>query len=894
MSQHLHLKRIRLEQFRRFESTIEIPGLEPGLNVLFGPQETGKSTIASAIRAAFLERCGSSVHDDYLPRGNTGASPTVEVDFSFAGTDYQLAKTFMHKTRCDLQVGAGQRHNGQVAEDLLAELMGFGFPGKGKNRNADNLGIPGLLWVEQGHSEAAAAIRGDMAAKRLSHTLQSDVGEMTSTAGNALIDRLTQERSALLTDGGKPRKGSPLFEAQEAVSTLEQEVSTLEAKAGTYRERVDQYAQLLPELDQIVRDKPWEQHRKQAEEASKELKAAEELTGRHTAAVDNLVLATRHLRSLESTQQQQQTLREELDQLKAEVDEAAGQMQRLDQQEAQAKHQRDLAKGNLDAAREHLRTQRLIQEYQDLQQEAGTLGRQLVQLEQTLGVATGLADDLRDVVTRQSTLDTNADDVEALKELTDNLRITQATIEGAATRLEFELASGVEAQLDGEPISATGNRLLTDSATLVIDGVGQLMITPGGEELEQLRDTLGQLTNEHSALLSRLGVPDLQTSIDRLRDFHAATAKATNLRQRMEDLVPEGIHALVASIESGNAKLKELRGKCDGICNANPALELQVDADEALADSRHEEAARRYEKAVDDHNQTKGLRQAKSALVERLREDLESRQERLDDPAAIKDREDLKSEIATGADQVITRTAEVDALATQIAEADIGSIKLKHQRYESAERVARQRHSDLSARKERIEALLQEEDAFGLEERLAEHQQKLEAARRRHGQYALRARALDHLLARLGEHRRTMTDRLNAPLAESMQPFLDMLLPGTSPVLEIDESMTPAHLTRTGTRSSTHPVDDLSYGTREQLWLITRLAYGSLLSRRGQPAMIMLDDPLTHSDNDRLELMKRILLKGATDCQVLLFTCQPERWADSGAPMFDLRALEES
>src|SRR5690606_35794893 len=233
-----------------------------------------------AIRAAFLERCGSIAHEDYLPRGNTGASPSVELDFSFAGADYQLAKTFVHKTRCDLQVGAGQRHNGQAAEDLLAELLGFGFPGKGKNKNANNLGVPGLLWVDQGDTEAATAIRGDMASKRLAETLQSDAGAMTSTAGNALIDRLTEERAALLTDTGKPRKGSPLYEAQEAVSSLEREVSALEEKATAYRERVDQFAQLLPELEQFERDKPWEEHRKLFMAATDELKAAEDLAGR--------------------------------------------------------------------------------------------------------------------------------------------------------------------------------------------------------------------------------------------------------------------------------------------------------------------------------------------------------------------------------------------------------------------------------------------------------------------------------------------------------------------------------------------------------------------------------------------------------------------------------------
>lgn len=51
----MKLHAIRLAEFRRFD-TLEITDLAPGLNVFTGPNEAGKSTIAAAIRAAFLER----------------------------------------------------------------------------------------------------------------------------------------------------------------------------------------------------------------------------------------------------------------------------------------------------------------------------------------------------------------------------------------------------------------------------------------------------------------------------------------------------------------------------------------------------------------------------------------------------------------------------------------------------------------------------------------------------------------------------------------------------------------------------------------------------------------------------------------------------------------------
>ena len=46
--------------------------------------------------------------------------------------------------------------------------------------------------------------------------------------------------------------------------------------------------------------------------------------------------------------------------------------------------------------------------------------------------------------------------------------------------------------------------------------------------------------------------------------------------------------------------------------------------------------------------------------------------------------------------------------------------------------------------------------------------------------------------------------------------------------------------------------------------------------------MIILDDALVHSDEERLAAMKRILFDAGTRHQILLFTCHPEAWRDLG------------
>jgi uncharacterized protein YhaN len=64
--------------------------------------------------------------------------------------------------------------------------------------------------------------------------------------------------------------------------------------------------------------------------------------------------------------------------------------------------------------------------------------------------------------------------------------------------------------------------------------------------------------------------------------------------------------------------------------------------------------------------------------------------------------------------------------------------------------------------------------------------------------------------------------------------------------------------------------------------LISRLAYADLLREAGRPTLIILDDALVHSDEERLALMKRVLFDAGTRHQILLFTCHPMNWRDMG------------
>ena len=74
----------------------------------------------------------------------------------------------------------------------------------------------------------------------------------------------------------------------------------------------------------------------------------------------------------------------------------------------------------------------------------------------------------------------------------------------------------------------------------------------------------------------------------------------------------------------------------------------------------------------------------------------------------------------------------------------------------------------------------------------------------------------------------------------------------------------------------------LSLGTQEQLYLLLRIAIARLLSESGEKIPLILDDPFVHFDHLRLEQMLNFLTEISAEHQILIFSKEREilRWGE--------------
>lgn len=444
----MKLIRLHLNQFRQFRQPLELNDLADGINLFVGDNETGKSTIVDAIRAAFFERHKSKSVDSLQPWGDTSATPEVSLVFERQGGQWQLHKRFLKKQRCDLHIGA-DHISGDEAEDKLAELFGYQFAGRGASK-AEHHGIPGLLWVQQGsvqdiHDPVKHA--GD----HLQFALGSSLGEIASSSGDELIAQVERQRGELLTRTGNPRDEYKNIIAQ--CEDHQTRLDDLQQQISHYEQQVDELGRLRQKQQDIDAAQPWQAQREQAKQA--EAKLLEVQGWQQQQQADEKDLATcqgnqqiyrQQLKDFDTDSKRLQQRATDKQKAQDAFDACQARTPALDEQLTDAQSAYDTARETWNRARNEAARSRLQQQCEQL---AASLASQTT----TLDDAKALQGELARLRAQQQT---NAIDDKALarlKKLEVKLGELKIQQEALASRLAYDLERGKTVTVGDETVT---------------------------------------------------------------------------------------------------------------------------------------------------------------------------------------------------------------------------------------------------------------------------------------------------------------------------------------------------------------------------------------------------------------------------------------------------------
>src|SRR3984957_12898685 len=873
----MKLESIAIQEFKQFNGRLFIGDLQPGLNLFTGPNEAGKSTIAEAVRAVFLERYKASHLKDLLPWGKASGQPSVEVAFNLEGVACTLAKQFVTRQRCDLRIGQ-QVFGEDEAEDRLATLLGFSRATRGAMK-ADQAGVPGLLWVQQGETQDVRDASGH-AALYLRDALTQLSGGNSSAGEDVLIGAVQRELRQLLT-ARTQRSTGPLAEAEQALAALAVERDTLEAQRRQFDENLTRLATQQEAFEDAQRKRPWEVHEQKVLQAQARAAAVAELERSVQGLAQTLQLheaeLTLSLQQEQNASDQEAALANERQQLEL----AKAALLTAEAEHAQANAGLARCQQINDAANRALELANAAVMAQELNNQITLYRDEIARLETSIAAAEASQAAVLDATRSAASLEIDVVQLQRLQVLESRVSVLRARREAAMTRIDYRLSGGAIV-VGGETLTGEGVLRLDDEQTIELPGVGELRIVPGVSDLAALRTELSDAEAQQAELLRALGAASLGDAQARHEQWKEQVALLQSQQKILAVHAPKGIEPLRAVLASALAR----RQTADQRLAALP----DVSAAPAVDDARRaaDEAKQALESATRMLAQTGERRSNALATSGSLAEQVQRKEAQLQDAAFRERRAQWQTKIVEQRAHVAALTIQRDERNQALGAARTDDPAAEAKRYRVSADLARAEQQERQVRIAELRSQLETMGASGLGERLAAVRASLEQMERRKNELSLRAGALSLLDKVLVEERDAAVAQLRAPLTERLGHYLKRIFPQSA--LELGDDLSPVALQREG-RIDT--LDALSFGTREQMGILTRLAYADLLKASGRPTLLMLDDAAVHTDATRRDAIKRALLDAATRHQILLFTCHPELWDDMGVKqraIDDLRA----
>ncbi|MBO6933392.1 MAG: AAA family ATPase [Deltaproteobacteria bacterium] len=906
------LERIEVKHFRRVRDADL--SLGAGLNVIFGPNDLGKSTLAEAIRAALLVRSTSKEAEGFVPWDAPESKPMVRLTFREGdGTRWRIRKRFgstggagalLERAEGDEWITAAK---GRHADGELREKLRWGIPapgGRGGPRGMPDTFLARALLGQQGETTTLfdASVSDDPSSSGREWLEETVASYARDDAFDAVLERARAEAARAFLPNGKrsAAAGSPFRVAADRVKArleeerlarraLEEAEHTHEALADAREALVRAERRRLDASETAERAEALAHHRalRALDESIAEAEATEAARAARAAEAREAADAReRARRELETLRARAETLSAQL--ASARRGRAADSVERAGAAKAKAEERVRLARSRA----------RLVDEAVQLADE-----RALEAKATALRARVAEAADLRErAAARESeaaSLEASAGpDPEAVTAVTraaQELEVARARV-SVGLRLSLELAEDVEVEvrLDDEPALFAPTLSAAGRARVVLRREGEVLATleaQAGDDadhqaLVEARDRLAALVEP---LLDAHELPDLDALVaaaeaggERRRAAEERRAEAGRLRERATE---RDASEALAEVE---ATLAERRERVSQRAEAERLLD-EVESVDALR-SESAKALAEAEGALRDAEDTLVRAEATLGALPEAAEaegdlDVESLEKALEETReAIVATQPMTAAAAEVEADESAREALAELKARRVAlmerapdrpapsDEDLPEPKAAAEALVAAEaavRAARETIARLEGRADR-QPLAEARAAL---ERAGEATERARAAEREteleYGGYRRLVATLEATAASRG---RDLGAALVAPVAARFSALLEAV-GGESQrygalVLDSDASAEGAVVD-----GELRSLDALSMGTREQLAMLLRL---TLAERLG--SFLLLDDHLTHTDAARAAAIGELYRDVAEHTQLVVFTCHPERY----------------
>jgi hypothetical protein len=844
---------------------IEFP--DHGVVVVSGANEIGKSSMIEALDLLLGSKDRSTKKDVKQVKpthADVGAEITAEI--STGPYRFIYHKRFHKRAQTQLTVLTPRREQltGDEAHERVQALL------------AETVDMD--LWQAQRVLQAASTAAVDLSGcDALSRALDVAAGEADQLSGAEplLIDRIDAEYLRYFTPTGRPT--AEWATATNRLRAADVDVARCAAAVAEVDDAVRRHAALTQDLARLAEERA---------DASKRLTVARVAAEAVAALTQQLKEAEVVAAAADATHAASVAALTERRRLRADIDERTAAIA-------------DLKAAAAEAAEE----QAAAAEVQEAAEAAAEEARAAVDTSRTrVDAARRAAEQLSDrdeadrLAARLTKIDAARRELERVDRALAGIQLTDAlmrTIEDAATavelaagqveltsaRIELVAVADVEVLLDGEPVGLDAGATWSWSASapteIEVPGVLTARVVPG----TPASDTRARLDAAQQVLataLAKAAVDDIAAARDLDAQRRELTAARERFRARLE-------------AQTADDDTEDLRARLAELHERQPSETglFDLEADVATARAELDAAVAAHQKAIADcETHRKVAEVAAKRLGERsthasvVREKLTAAQAEV-----TVARERLALQRATAGDDELAVKAEADAEKAQRAAGLVTELRdelalTAPDAVTAALNDAARRAESLQSRHDEVAEALREVNAqlkvFGTEGRkgqLDAAETEREHAEAEYLRVHRRARAAQLLRSVMARHRDATRLRYVDPFRNQVER-LGRIVFGDSFEVEIDSQLRICSRTLSG---RTVPYESLSGGAKEQLGIVARLA-GAALVAKEDSVPVVIDDALGFTDADRLTKMGAVFDTVGGDGQVIVLTCNPQRY----------------
>jgi DNA repair exonuclease SbcCD ATPase subunit len=882
------LRRIRVADWRCFLNPIDLGAFDEGLNIVHAPNGSGKSTLFEAFHRALLDGHKVTGRDVEMlrPWGRT-LSPKVTVEFAHGGVEYRISKQFLDEPSALLERMEDGRYRrlaeGMAADDQTRALFTQNPPGRGLSRQ-ENWGLAQILWASQGNLVLA----------RLSGDLVTDIRSMLSVqiGGGAgpLEGKIEARYLEFFSPKGKLKAGkdAPLL------TRLQEQ---LEEASEVYRKAQDSY---LAYEESVRRVEDFRARRAQArhdaEEITKAMRRAEERAGAYRFLSAEKKQRVEQLKAAEA---QYNEIKQRIDIItttETKLSEARKTVSILEEEvplRAREKQEREKDIARKKASLEDARKGRRSVEQADQLAEAARKFTESMKKLSDLHVLIAKVQEIETTLAsrkkeRTALIAPDTKTLRTIRKLIKDRDDAQAKIEASLISLEVVPESdGLLDVVAGEHIGprtlgAGTPTLVQGSPEVVVEiaGIARLRAWGPTGSIEEHRESKAKAERKLAELTAPYGTSNpeaLEALSDKAKALDEGVAESeTKLATLLSDRALDGIMQDQGVQEAVLSRILEQNPEWEQSPPDAPALKAQAQEVKESFISMVESAESAWEVAQSALVAAAGQEEAAtSRLIEsrKLCASLESQYaEFTKDGKQPHERQREMQQLAMEWEASKGRLKEIEDRLTEFQDDPIAALESLETQRKAVEDVATTAREQEIREESKLEGLAAQGPYSALaiaEERLAQLKQDVKAEQ-------LRVDAVRLLRDTVATCRAEAVAAVTGPVELAATRTFQRIASPRLGRIQISESFEPSAILPE-TAGESVPLDNLSGGEQEQLYLATRLALAHAL-RKDERQLVVLDDVLTASDAGRLARVMNVLEEAAQDLQILILTCHPERY----------------